>query len=70
MCVFRLSLSLSILFFYFFISTTALHKHEKGSCSAISAIQTSRDQGFNQKAISGLKKDYEELMEEDSNRKP
>ena len=70
------SLSLHI---FFFSSTTALHKHEKGSCSAISAIQASRDQGFNQKTVSGpsppppppqKKKDYEELMEEGSNRKP
>ena len=37
------------------LSTTALHKHEKGSCSAISAIQATRDQGFNQKTISGQK---------------
>ena len=65
------SLSLSILIF--FLSTTALHKHEKSSCSAISAIQASRDQGFNPKKIlvkkeKKKKKDYEELMEEGSNR--
>ena len=34
---------------YFFPSTTALHKYEKGSCSAISAIQATRDQGLNPK---------------------
>ena len=49
-CMFSLSLSP-----YYFFSTTALHKYEKGSCSAISAIQATRDQGFNQKPISGLK---------------
>ena len=68
-CVCSLSLSLSILFF---LSTTALHKHEKGSCSAISRIQASRDQGFNPKKQTKKKrkKDYKELMEEGSNRKP
>ena len=45
---------------YYFFPTTSLHKHEKGSCSAISAIQVSRDQGFNHKTISGLKKKKEE----------
>ena len=45
------SLSLSP---YYFFSTTALLKHEKGSCSAISAIQATGDQGFNQNTISGL----------------
>ena len=48
------SLSLSP-FHTILFSTTALHKHEKGSCSAISAIQATRDQGFNQKKNSGLK---------------
>ncbi len=48
--------SLSILFI--FSSTTALHKHKKGSCSAISAIQATRDyKGFNPFILfySGLK---------------
>ncbi len=47
--------SLSILFI--FSSTTALHKHKKGSCSAISAIQATRDyKGFNPFFLnSGLK---------------
>ena len=66
-CMFSLSLHT-----FFFSSTTALHKHEKGSCSAISAIQASRDHGFNpqKKNPPPKKKDYEELMEEGSNRKP
>ena len=53
LCAFSLTL---LTFFFYFPPTTALHKHEKGSCSAISAIQASRDQGFNHKTISGLKK--------------
>ena len=48
------SLSLSR-FHTSFFSTAALHKHEKGSCSAISAIQATRDQGFNPKKFFGLK---------------
>ena len=69
-CMFSLSPSLSLHTVFF--STAALHKHEKGSCSAISAIQATRDQGFNQKIISSLKKTnyYEELIEEGSNTKP
>ena len=47
-CVFSLSLSLHTIFLQ-------LLKLEKGSCSAISAMQATRDQGFNQKTISGLK---------------
>ena len=56
-CVFSLFLSLpslSLSLHTIFFPTTALHKHEKGSCSAISAIQATRDHGFNQKTISGL----------------
>ena len=63
-------------FFFSFPPTTTLHKHEKGSCSAISAIQASRDQGFNHKTISGLKKkrkkrrkDYKSWCKK-TNRKP
>ena len=66
-------LSLSPYYFFLFSSTTALHKHKKGSCSAISAIQATRDQGSNQKKKSGLNKKYkkhEEVMAEGSNRKP
>ena len=50
LCICSLSPSLCTIFSS---STNALHKHEKGSCSAISAIQSSWDQGFNQKT-SGL----------------
>ena len=43
-CVHVPPLSLPILFFLlFFSSATALHKHEKGSCSVISAIQATTD---------------------------
>ena len=58
LCVFSLSLQT---FFFLFSSTTALHKHEKGSCSAISAIQATRDQGSNQKTILGLNKNNKNM---------
>ena len=71
-CVF--SLSLPFPYFFFSFSTTALHKHVKGSCSSISAIQATRDQGFNpQKRFWSKNKNcYQdlELMKEGSNRKP
>ena len=71
LCACSLYLSLDTISF---LSITVLHKHDKGSCSAIFALQASRDQGFNfflnrrKKLVLKKKKDYEELMEEGSNR--
>ena len=64
LCACSLSPSLYTIFF----SATALHKHEKGSCSAISAIQATRDQGLNQKTISGLKNNNQLLWRADGRR--